>query len=1155
MRPLKLTLRGINSYRKEQTIDFEALTSAGLFGIFGPTGSGKSSILDAITLALYAKLPRSTKNFININEETAAVSFLFSITSTETHIYRVERSFRYHKGNNSATVRNTGASLADVTGKEPLILADRPTEVTQECIRLLGLTSEDFMRTVVLPQGQFSEFLKLKNAERRSMLQRIFHLEQYGLELTQKISAARQKQELLLSNLEGQLHGYEDISEENLETLKQTHARLTGELTITAEKKAAAEQAFQEADAIRSLLLEYEPVKQKYEDYLQRKPAMEEKERQLALGKRAAQVRPFALQAEQSAREADQAEQVLKNVRKQLDEQLTSCQKLQEEKEAFSEKYSSLLPQFLQNEQNFRNAMERSRSIKNWSDKQKETETHLRENQKKLATLQQQEEDSRRREEHLQKELSEHEQTAAGIRPSREELCGLEQGHLKEETYREKRGHYEEDKKEAQLQKQRLEEELAALSSFTGQLHFLYAAARRSLALHENELTRVTAKLHQLTETRAASEKELEELQETHMALILRSHLKDGEPCPVCGHIHRADPCQAADFPGNVSSPHDGDADILSAHSSDALHGSNALHGGSGAAGTDSAALTKIRRLREQLRALADEEKELEARKRNTEEQISAVSMHLETMAHFLPEVADGPGDSANPGNPDISDVSVSAGDSGNNIESPEVIRQKLQQLSSEFPACRERAAQRREQYERLAKQNREQYEQLQQDVNEILALRRQWNTDNFTETLNRKRAEEKKYDTLQEEIRLLRKQLEDSRNSRESLTKECLALSGEISAARSEVLHYRSLIKEEEQKFPDGCSFTDDLAALLKNTEEQRKLMEERKSALDKQYQEESQLLQTRREEASAAENQQQLCKKNQEQAEDTLKKQMALAGFAPDTDIQGACLPEETLTAMETELTEFRETLAKTGERLSYLEEKRQNQSMSDEEWVKRKEAMEQTTRALEQQQKEEAVLSSEMKSCEEKLTLKQKLRNQQQKALHRRGLIRQLEQLFKGNAFIEYVSESRLRYIAAEASVILSSISNGNYELEINENAEFVIRDNKNGGILRPCDTLSGGETFITSLSLALALSSVIQLNGTAPLELFFLDEGFGNLDDELLDVVMTSLERLRSDRRSIGIITHVEAIQARVPVKLIVTPSDISQNGSSIRMEYN
>ena len=57
MRPLQLKLKGINSYREEQVIDFETLTSQGLFGIFGPTGSGKSTILDAMTLALYAKLP------------------------------------------------------------------------------------------------------------------------------------------------------------------------------------------------------------------------------------------------------------------------------------------------------------------------------------------------------------------------------------------------------------------------------------------------------------------------------------------------------------------------------------------------------------------------------------------------------------------------------------------------------------------------------------------------------------------------------------------------------------------------------------------------------------------------------------------------------------------------------------------------------------------------------------------------------------------------------------------------------------------------------------------------------------------------------------------------------------------------------------------
>ena len=122
------------------------------------------------------------------------------------------------------------------------------------------------------------------------------------------------------------------------------------------------------------------------------------------------------------------------------------------------------------------------------------------------------------------------------------------------------------------------------------------------------------------------------------------------------------------------------------------------------------------------------------------------------------------------------------------------------------------------------------------------------------------------------------------------------------------------------------------------------------------------------------------------------------------------------------------------------------------------------------------------------------------------------------------------------------------------QIND-SEFIIRDNKNGGAIRPSDTLSGGELFITSLSLALALSSSIQLNGAAPLEFFFLDEGFGSLDDDLLDTVMNSLERLQSKKRSIGIISHVETIQARVPLKLLVTPSDLSQKGSQIRLEYS
>ena len=76
-----------------------------------------------------------------------------------------------------------------------------------------------------------------------------------------------------------------------------------------------------------------------------------------------------------------------------------------------------------------------------------------------------------------------------------------------------------------------------------------------------------------------------------------------------------------------------------------------------------------------------------------------------------------------------------------------------------------------------------------------------------------------------------------------------------------------------------------------------------------------------------------------------------------------------------------------------------------------------------------------------------------------------------------------------------------------------------------------SLSGGETFLVSLALALALSDTIQL-GSAPLEFFFLDEGFGTLDGELLDSVLTSLEHLRSQHRAIGVITHVGALRERI-----------------------
>ena len=100
---------------------------------------------------------------------------------------------------------------------------------------------------------------------------------------------------------------------------------------------------------------------------------------------------------------------------------------------------------------------------------------------------------------------------------------------------------------------------------------------------------------------------------------------------------------------------------------------------------------------------------------------------------------------------------------------------------------------------------------------------------------------------------------------------------------------------------------------------------------------------------------------------------------------------------------------------------------------------------------------------------------------------------------------------------------------------------MADADGGGVVRAPSTLSGGETFLVSLALALALSERIQLAGRTRFDFFFLDEGFGSLDPATLDVALSALERLRGPHRVIGMISHVGSIEERMPRKLRVTPA--------------
>jgi DNA repair protein SbcC/Rad50 len=163
-------------------------------------------------------------------------------------------------------------------------------------------------------------------------------------------------------------------------------------------------------------------------------------------------------------------------------------------------------------------------------------------------------------------------------------------------------------------------------------------------------------------------------------------------------------------------------------------------------------------------------------------------------------------------------------------------------------------------------------------------------------------------------------------------------------------------------------------------------------------------------------------------------------------------------------------------------------------------------------------------------------------------------QLGRLLASNGFPRWLSKNALEVLVVAASATLMELSGGQFELSIADTdaASFTVIDHADADAERPVKTLSGGETFQASLSLALALSThlgALASNGAAQLEAIFIDEGFGTLDETTLDTVATTLETLATSAgRMVGVITHVPHLAARVPVQFAVSRDP---RGSSIQ----
>ncbi|MCU1527676.1 MAG: hypothetical protein JWP75_1439 [Frondihabitans sp.] len=196
----RLTLRAIGPYADEFSVDFGALGQSGLFLLEGPTGSGKSTIIDAIVFALYGSLAGETSSQDRLHSHHAAPEvepFVELVFETGAGLYRIRRTpqwWRPKSRGTGLTRANASATLMRLATPEAVtgeVLSTSAQEVGGEITRILGLTKQQFVQTVVLPQGEFAKFLSSSGEDRKKVLESLFGTEIYERTTLQLVDMKR----------------------------------------------------------------------------------------------------------------------------------------------------------------------------------------------------------------------------------------------------------------------------------------------------------------------------------------------------------------------------------------------------------------------------------------------------------------------------------------------------------------------------------------------------------------------------------------------------------------------------------------------------------------------------------------------------------------------------------------------------------------------------------------------------------------------------------------------------------------------------------------------------------------------------------------------------------------------------------------------------
>lgn len=1208
MRILKIRWKNLNSLVGEWEIDLThpAYTGDGLFALVGPTGSGKTTILDAICLALYGRTPRLekvTKSGNEILSRHTGECFAEVTFETPQGRYRCHWSQRRARKKSDGELQAPKQEIVDDRTGTPLETKLRDVALSIE--KLTGMDFERFTRSMLLAQGGFAAFLQASPDERAPILEQITGTEIYSrisMQVHQLAAEKRKAAELL----QAEWSGIQLLSEEEEHKLRVEWEGGQTEGARLAQEGERLLRALQWCENLLQLEKELGTIRLAEQELKKEQLAFAPSLAQLKSAQRALELRGEwnalgqlreLLNQERSSHQklmeqlpqVEQKRAEWERLQKAAQEKLDLVKKEEQERFPLFRQVRELDIKLRSREEQLEGArrefIELTKSKQSWEQQCAAWELEEKKLAQELQTLEaelvaraaderlvEQLEGVRARVEQLRnlqvkldKQRAEQEQARLQIKKWEEQLAEKEQLFLSQNTQLKEQEALLSEKVQqstvllgeggaTSLQEQQLlrVKEESRLRQLLQEMKRWVSCAKQVKSATQQELTaqqewqRASQALQEQDELRRARarevlllEQQLELLKKIEDLNALRLQLEDGQECPLCGSLEHPF------AQGNVPVLDETQTGLRAAQLA------------------QKEAQEKWEGLNQTVLQKQQERQRWGDARLNAVAQQGEGELHLQSLNQAAPQDEAEAAQWIERWEQELRECELHVRQLEERSQQVQLLAREQRELEEQVSALREQLTQTEKERERLLQQlsaEQKQAERLQLE-SEALAQQVEEERQSLSELVRTWGVTELILEGEGNSLALLtrrREQWLQKQERKTELERKQAVLLSQITQ-RQEQLQERE--KDLERRKAEG----------LRLAEEQKELQAERQRLLgDKKVEEEEQALQGSKEtaerELEQARKQSSLAGQELEslrgkraQLEESLRgneqreqqqtqlflQQAQSLGFADVQAYQNACLPEEEYQRLRAE---EQKLVQEELELQSQLKEKERSLARQRERALTQdspESLREQWERAQQTQKELQQKLGALKQKLEENESQKLQKGAQQerlqasQRESARWERLRELIGSADGKKYRNFAQGLTFEVMVGHANQKLRKMSD-RYLLVHDKRAplELNVLDSYQAGEVRSTKNLSGGESFLVSLALALGLSQMASQN--VRVDSLFLDEGFGTLDDDALDTALETLGSLQQDGKLIGVISHVPALKERISTQIQLEP---------------